>query len=156
MKKKTIIQVCGAGGTGKTSTIKIVREEIEKRYFNSKHTYNRLSIAKGDINEILEILGKKVCIESMGDDLLKGGLKSRLNNYIKKEKCDLLICAGRKYNNVVSHISKLSETYDYRLVIATNYKLNKKKETLDTLYDYNVKTAKEIVDLIEDLIASRI
>lgn len=121
MKQKTIIQVWGTQGCGKSGTIKILREELIKNYVNTSHTYT-LPLPKGDISDVLSCLGYKVGIESMGDYLWAYNLHDRLNDYVLKHNCDLIICASRVRNDVSRHIKYLADTHDYRIIKVTNYR----------------------------------
>ena len=121
MKQKTIIQIWGVSEAGKTSTIKIAREEIIKRYINSSNTYT-LPLSTIDINEILIVNGYKIGIESMGDYLWYGDLSNRLNNLIPT--CDIVLCASRLRNDVSKRIDELAKLHEYRVIKATNYRID--------------------------------
>ncbi|WBM75333.1 hypothetical protein [Saprospira grandis] len=133
MKQKTIIQVWGKEGCGKSGTIKILKEELIKTYINTSYTYT-LPLPNGDdISDVLICLGYKVGIESMGDYLRAGGLQDRLNDYVLKHNCDVIICASRVYNDVSKHIKHLADTHGYRLIKVTNYRGDNPPFTPDEL-----------------------
>jgi hypothetical protein len=55
MIKKTIIQLWGKQGSGKTGTIKIINEELIIKYNNPSHTY-ALPVPGGEISESLFVM----------------------------------------------------------------------------------------------------
>jgi len=101
MQQKTIIQLWGTAGSGKTETIKIAKEELIINYINPSHSY-ALPLPKGEINVTLTCNGLKVGIESMGDYLRYGDLNNRLNTLIPY--CDIILCASRVRNDVAKRI----------------------------------------------------
>lgn len=149
MKQKTIIQVWGRVNVGKSETIKIVHEELIKAYINPAHTYT-IPIGGIDIHPTLICSGYKVGIESMGDYLYAYGLNERLDNYMVRDKCDLLICASRVYNDVSRHIDQLATTNGYRIVKVTNYQGSNAHFSQDQL---NQLAARHIVSLASQIIA---
>lgn len=152
MKQKTIVQIWGAQGGGKSGTIKILREELTKLYINPLHTYT-LPLTPEDISDVLICKGLKVGIESMGDYLWAWGLQSRLNDYVTKHDCDIIICASRVYNDVAKHIEYLATTYNYRLLKITNYRGDESEFDQTEL---NQLSAKHLSDLIDQIITGKI
>ena len=152
MKQKTIIQVWGKEDGGKSGTIKILREELIKNYINTSHTYT-LPLPGGDISKVLNCLGYNVGIESMGDYLWAGDLHNRLNDYVLKHNCDLIICASRVYNNVSKHIKYLADTHGYRIVKVTNYRGAESSFAQDGL---NQISAIHLADLVNRILTGLI
>jgi hypothetical protein len=146
MKQKTIIQLWGAQGCGKTGTIKILREEIIIKYLNSSHNY-ALPLPKGDISDVLSINNFKVGIESMGDYLWAYDLHKRLNDLVLT--CDIIICTSRVYNDVSKHIEHLANTNGYRLIKVTNYRSIDPSLSNDEL---NKLSAIHLLDLVDQII----
>ncbi|WP_421497839.1 hypothetical protein V8245_09985 [Flavobacterium columnare] len=147
MKQKTIIQLWGAQGCGKSGTIKILREELIIRYINTSHTYS-IPLPSGEISDILLCNGFKVGIESMGDYLWSYNLHDRLNDYVLKHNCDIIICASRVYNDVSTHIKFLADTHNYRLLKVTNYRGEEPPFDRNIL---NQQSALHLLDLINQI-----
>lgn len=147
MKQKTIIQVWGSQEKGKTGTIKILREELTIRYLNPSYTYS-LPLPPGEVSDILVCNGLKVGIESMGDFLNAWGLRHKLDDYVVKHNCDVIICASRVYNDVAKHIEYLAKTYNYRLLKVTNYRGDALQFKQDELNRLSAKHFSELVDQI--------
>lgn len=152
MKQKTIIQVWGAQGGGKSGTIKTLREELIRFYINSSHTYS-LSLPSGEISDILMCNGFKVGVESMGDYLHLWNLHNRLNDYILQHNCDIIICASRVYNDVSKYIAHLANIHNYRLLKVTNYRGSEPHFIQDEL---NQLSAQHLLNLIDQIITGRI
>lgn len=142
MKQKTLIQIWGKAGSGKTTTIKIIRQELEKKYINVHHTY---SLPKGEIYEIFNCNGFVVGVSSMGD-ILAPHLRSHLNDCFLQ--CDIIIAASRVYNSVDSFLRKEAKNNNFRLIKATNYKINDVRLVQD---EFSQESAKHIVELIDKI-----
>jgi ABC-type transporter Mla maintaining outer membrane lipid asymmetry ATPase subunit MlaF len=149
MKQKTVIQIWGKAGSGKTTTIKIIRHELEKKYINVHHTYS-LPLPNGEIFEIFTCNGVEIGISSMGDDL-NLGLRSHLDHCFAN--CSIIIAASRVYNNVDSYLRETAKTNDFRIVKATNYRI----ETVRNIQDeFSQAAALHIVDLIDQIMLGTI
>lgn len=148
MNQKTIIQLWGAQGCGKTGTLKIFNEELIIQYVNPVHTYN-LPLPSGEISNIHMCSGFKVGIESMGDYLWAYNLHDRLNDFVLTHHCDIIICASRVYNDVSKHIEFLANTHGYRLLKVTNYRGSEPPFTNDQL---NQLSAKHILEVVNQVI----
>jgi cytidylate kinase len=144
MKQKTVIQVWGKAGSGKTTTIKIIRHELEKKYINTIHIYS-LPLPNGEIFEIFTCNGLQIGISSMGDDLTKD-LKKHLNECFAK--CDIIIAASRVYNNVDTFLRIEAIKNDFRLIKATNYRIQSIEIERN---EFNQASAIHIVDLISQI-----
>ncbi|MFE3866483.1 hypothetical protein ACFX5E_00170 [Flavobacterium sp. LS2P90] len=149
MKQKTIIQVWGKAGSGKTTTIKIIRHELEKKYVNTIHKYS-LPLPKGEIFEIFTCNGLQIGISSMGDDL-----NDFLENHLDQcfDKCSIIIAASRVYNNVDKFLREEAIKNDFRLIKATNYRI---QSTEIERNEFNQASAIHIVDLISQIMNSTI
>lgn len=156
LKEKVLLQVWGKKNSGKTSTIKIIYNEIKKKYVDSTHTYS-FPLPKGEISDILTITPFKcndnegnnltIGFSSMGDDL-GPGLKMHLNNCFAS--CDIIIAASRVYNNVDTFLGEESERLHFRRIKATNFReVGASRSVLD---DLNKLSADDIIALIEKLI----
>lgn len=150
MKQKTVIQIWGKGGSGKTTTIKIIRHELEKKYNNVHHTYSLPPSPKGEIFEIFTCNGFEIGISSMGDDLTKD-LKNHLNTCFGK--CSIIIAASRVYNNVDKFLIQKAHEKEFRIVKATNYRI-KASDVIRN--EFNQAAAIHIVDLIDQIMLGTI
>lgn len=149
MKQKTVIQVWGKAGSGKTTTIKIIRHELEKKYININHIYF-LPLPNGEIFEIFTCNGFQIGISSMGDDLTKD-LKKHINECFVK--CDIIIAASRIYNNVDTFLRIEAVENEFRLIKATNYRI---QSTETERNEFNQASAIHIVDLISQIMNGKI
>ena len=150
MKQKTVIQIWGKAGSGKTTTIKIIRHELEKKYINVQHTYSLPPSPKGEIFEIFTCNGIEIGISSMGD-VLKTSLKNHLNACFGK--CSIIIAASRVYNNVDGYLQEAAKINDFRLIKVTNYRI-KSSDTVRN--EFNQAAAIHIVDLIDQIMLGTI
>ena len=103
---KNIIALEGIGGSGKTSTLKIVINKF--REVSSSSLASAQKTGK-DQREIFNVNDKKVGIETQGDP------NSRLETSLElftSEGCDLIICATRTYGGTVKIVEKLSPPYE--------------------------------------------
>ena len=148
MIKKTIIQLWGKQGSGKTGTIKIINQELIIKYNNASHIY-ALPLPGGEISESLICNGYKVGLESMGDDLWAYGLDKHLDEHIITNNCDVLICASRIYNNVNAYLEDMANQYNYRIIKLTNYRSTDPTFSQDILNQYS---ARDIVSLIDKIL----
>jgi len=146
---KTIIQIWGKAGSGKTTTIKIIRNELERKYLNPHHTYS-YPLPNGEIFEIFDCDGILIGISSMGDDLTEF-LKNHLIECF--DNCDIIIAASRVYNNVDKFIEKKAKEKSFRKIKATNYRLN---ETKPIQFNFNKQSAIDIVNLINEIKTGKI
>ena len=144
MKQKTLIQIWGRYAQGKTTTIRVIREELEKKYINPSHSYS-LPLPSGENYDIFSCNGYLVGISSMGDNLTDD-LKNHLDNCFAK--CDLIIAASRMYNNVDDYLKKKSKDDDFRRIKATNYRIEAPRTIQD---DFSQESAKHIVELIDKI-----
>lgn len=144
MKQKTLIQIWGKAGSGKTTTIKIIRQELEKKYINVRHTYS-LPLPNGEIYEIFNCNGFVIGVSSMGD-VLATFLRSHLNNCFFQ--CDIIIAASRVYNDVSNYLSSEAKKHNFRIVKATNYRINDVRSVQN---EFSQESAKHIVELIDKI-----
>lgn len=158
MRQKTIIQVWGRWGRGKSSTIKITREELISRYIDTTHTYNLPLANPNDISETITCNGFTVGIESNGDYLHYRysnfpTLNERLDDFIINQQVDLLICASRVRNDVNTHIEHLASTNGYRVIKVAPY--------IDEYVHFNTdevnsSAARQLVQLVDDIFIRRL
>jgi hypothetical protein len=120
--QKTFLVIWGNENNGKTETIREVRLQLRKMF----SAFIETVIYDGDeISILFEINNIKIGIESMGDYLWYGDLKKHLDDFVINDQCDVIICACRIRNEVKQHIEYLADTYDYRIIWATNYRGDK-------------------------------
>ena len=147
--QKSVIQVWGKAGSGKTSTVKLIHQELIKRYQNPHHTYN-LPLLGPEIYEVLDCLDYRVGLTSMGDDLTPL-LKSQLEQCF--ENCDIIVAASRVYNNVDHYLNEKSNQKSFRRIKVTNFRL---KDTPAVRWTFNQESARDIVNLINNIILGRL
>lgn len=149
MKEKVLIQLWGKAGSGKTGTIKIIRNELEKKYINIYHTYS-FPLPNGEIFEIFNCKGYIIGILSNGDDLTPE-LKNQLDTCFSK--CSFIIAASRIYNNVEKYLEQESISHSFKRIKVTNYRI---KGTKPEQFKFNKVSAIHIVDLIDQIMSGRI
>ena len=149
MKQKSLIQIWGKAKSGKTETIKIIRNELEKRYINVNHIYS-FPLPRGEIFEIFNCNGYNIGISSMGDDL-SSDLEIHLNDCFSK--CSIIIAASRIYNNVDKYLDKNCNLNAFRRIRATNYRI---EGTKLEKFEFNKSSAMHIVYLIDQIMSGRI
>lgn len=111
---KTVIANYGAGGQGKSTTIKAVYEEIKRRY---PHLVKlRPTKGGGDTSALFSINNITIGIESQGDP--NSRLFESLDEFIK-ENCDIIIAACRFKGDTTNAINDLFH-HGYRLIWAQN------------------------------------
>lgn len=147
--KKTVIQVWGKAGSGKTSTVKLIHQELIKLYQNRNHTYN-LPLPDGEIYVALDCEGIKIGITSMGDDLTDE-LKRQLEECFKN--CEIIVAASRIYNNVDRYLSEKSIEESFRRIKVTNSRLN---DSPAVQWVFNQESARDIVNLINNIKVGRL
>ena len=147
--KKVLIQVWGRAGSGKTSTIKLIQQELIKLYINRNHTYN-FPLPNGEIYTKLDCEGTKIGISSMGDDLTDE-LFEHLEDCF--EDCEIIVAASRIYNNVSQYLETKCEEKSFRRIKVTNYRI---QESQAVQLNFNQQSAIDIVQLINNLKVGRL
>ena len=158
MKQKVLIQVWGKAGSGKSSTIKIVEQDIIKKYIAPGHTYT-LPLPKGDIHNkhVFTVVDDdderifKVGLCSEGD-YLNSRVKAKLDDFFND--CDIIIAASRVYNDVNKYLETNSDSLGFQRIKVTNY--CEKGATDAMQLNLNELSAKHIFQLFNELIADRI
>jgi energy-coupling factor transporter ATP-binding protein EcfA2 len=143
--QKTIFVLRGKSNVGKTTTIKILYELLEKQYPQS--TRNELILKKDhdgkiieDIKVIITINEIKIGIESQGD--LGSRLPKSLKDFVENE-CEIIVCGARtwgKTNDVINEYSK-----QFKIIWI------RKEITMDTIYEEtcNKQQALEVIKKID-------
>lgn len=155
MIQKTIINLWGKHSCGKTETIRIIYDELVIAHLNSSHSYTLPN--NNELSTVLNIMGYKVGIETMGDALwYSDGNKNiydRLEEFAKVDNCDLIICAGRIRNDVSRHIEYMSNNYGYRLfkiapigILNTGYTVNQANQIW----------ARQLLSFINDVLTGKV
>lgn len=115
MIQNTVIANRGIEGQGKSETIKLLRNEIKRRF--PSHIEHVL-LDDGDIKCILEINNIIIGIESQGDPKSRQG--QSLIDFVNYG-CNIIICtcrtSGETEINVYDTIN-----HGYRLIMVTNYR----------------------------------
>lgn len=95
----------GAAGSGKSSSIVRVFQELEKRKFRVIESYPRIQTA---ITHVLERNGIKVGVISMGDNIKE--IEERFK-WIKPFGCSVIICTSRPSGENVERTTKAVKKY---------------------------------------------
>ncbi|UTW47126.1 ATP-binding protein [Bacterioplanoides sp. SCSIO 12839] len=90
-----VIALFGPGNSGKTSTLRIVHQQLLKMDFDTMEKYHKSHV---DIREIFIIDGVKVGLETQGDPYSR--LAESLELF-KKIGCKIIICASRTRGSTV-------------------------------------------------------
>ena len=139
--RKLVIANNGAGGHGKTASIKYVYKLLlEKGAQNEKTICD-----DNDICVVLTLDGVMVGIESCGDCRPYFRMQETLP-ILRNSGCDIIVCACRTYGDTLYEVERFLPDYD--IVFASN-----PQTVLEPLMDYlNKEYAKNVVRMIEDRI----
>lgn len=140
MIKKTALAIRGISGKGKSATIKLIREELKRRY---SHTESLL-IDDGDIKSIITISELKIGIESQGDPNSRQG--KSLDDFVSRG-CHIIICACRTNGETQQNVINL-KSKEYRLIWATNYRSYQIPHS-----DLNKVSVNHLCELINEIIS---
>jgi hypothetical protein len=120
----TIIAVWNSGSKGKSSTILNLANLLMSNYpthrvIDSSKNPSLLTI---DFRLILEINGKVIALESMGDP--KTNLEKRLDDIVLKYKADLIICSTRTRGETVQAVHNTANKYGFETIWTSTYQIN--------------------------------
>jgi len=135
--EKQIIALYGRGGSGKTSTLKLVIEAFEH---TPQANVQRLKDGV-DIRALIIYGGLRIGIETQGDP--NSRLAESLEIFVK-EGCHIIICATRTRGNTVDLVKGYAPKYEIRW-IEQSYRKTVAEQTL-----INAKTASEIFVLAKN------
>lgn len=135
----TVIVIKGVEGQGKSETIKLIRDELKKRY---THTEN-LILDNGDIKSVITISDIKIGIESQGDPKSRQG--ESLNDFVLWN-CNIIICACRTNGETKQNVIALKNK-GYRLIWATNYRSHQIPHT-----QLNQISANHLFEIVRDIL----
>lgn len=144
---KTIVAIWNSGGKGKSSSIlelaKMMLAQLPKNYipiYCSKDVKN-LSI---DFRLIIEINGKIVALESLGDPGTR--LEIRLEEIINKHnKPDLIVCSSRTRGETVWAINNIAKKHSYDKIWTSTYETTHSHQLVNSL------KGEHLFDLIQKL-----
>jgi hypothetical protein len=133
MAKKKIITVGGVANVGKTTTLKLVRDELLKR---PGAVLEKVFVNKRDIKLIIKVDGLLVGIESAGDPT--GRVETeQLRDFIAAG-CDVIVCATRTRGRAYDVPKLYADTHDV-------VRFEKTWEFEDARATANAEFAKKIV-----------
>jgi hypothetical protein len=147
--KKSVIQIWGVAKSGKTSTVKLIHQELIKHYQNRNHTY-RLPLPDGEIFIVLDCEGTKIGISSMGD-VLSEELKKHLDECF--DICDIIVAASRVYNDVDKYLDLKSHKKSFRRIKVTNSRI---EDSESVQWAFNQESARDITNLINNIKIGRL
>jgi Ni2+-binding GTPase involved in maturation of urease and hydrogenase len=143
---KSIIIIYGRQSEGKTSTIKeackLLLNEFPQSIINNKLgeeiDYNVDILLTIQINEL------KIGIESQGDPDSRMLRENSIENLLKDDNCDVVLCATRTKGQTVFKVDEIAEDYELKTIWKSSYYApNVNFEIL------NKKAGAEIVELIK-------
>lgn len=140
--KNLIIALSGVYDSGKTSTIRLVRDKIVSD-LGGKVLVGELPNefhGKGDIKVVIEIEGFKIGIESQGDPTSRQ--KYSVTEFIKIN-CDIIITSCRSYGGTKDFIKSHNDTHE--VIILDKYRTEQTQEDQD-----NEKYRDQIVEILQD------
>ena len=140
----TIISIWNSGGKGKSSTILNLANLLMSSYTIHKIIYcsKNASTLTIDFRLILEISGKVIALESMGDP--KTNLEKRLDDIIVEYKPDLIICSTRTRGETVHAVHNTANKYGFDTIWTSTYQITHSHSVVnnlksDHLFDLIVK-----------------
>lgn len=100
-----IIALYGRSNTGKTGTLKQLIDKMRNSNFKDIGEY-KIQEAEDDLCCVLEYLGKKIGITTLGDgtDVLEDAF-----DFMTRYNCDLYICATHTKGKTVKFVEKRTE-----------------------------------------------
>jgi hypothetical protein len=138
---KVIICLYGTSKTGKTSTIGLIPNEINK---NFKVVNSSIQKQGNETHGTITLSNKKVIgIVSIGDP---GGDQYELLPIIVPQ-CDLVICASRNYGDTVVFVDKIAKKNGFKVVWVRNYQSGNYPDTMMNQY-----SAEDIMQLLKRII----
>lgn len=147
--KKLVIANRGAGGIGKSSSVKAVYNLLKsKGYPLFSEEWQG-----GDIKAIFDIKGVKVGIESQGDP--RYDMEKTMEEFVEAG-CDIIITACRTKSDTYHKVTNyLGEENGYDILWAAHY-VYQAPNADDALDLLNARYAQQVLQLIEDRIADKL
>ncbi len=143
--KKLVIAVSGVSDVGKTTSIRLLYEQLKNNHSHSMIFENYRKDA--DFIVVLEINGKKVGIDSRGDK--KHLLMESLYTLIVEYDCQIIVCACHMEKSLTRQLVNRLDRQKY------DVKFIEKTAVTDAMRDKsNEKTANEILGLIQERLKS--
>ena len=106
--KKNVIALRGVGNSGKTTSLKLLRNMLCKKNNTSESYYRELENPEKDFISFIRIGETTICITSQGDyaPLMRKPLESAIS-----KNCNIIICACRSYGDTQSIINDIFIKY---------------------------------------------
>ena len=142
MKKKTIIVVSGTANIGKSMTLSRLGVQL---YYAGAST-NQKFPAK-DYRACFQYKTKKIGIQTYGDTehLVYTGLHE-----LQSQNCDIIAIASKGFGKTVKAIETFANSYNYRVIWSTPYRVWDGSVTTSDIKDY---TASHLKLMIDDVIS---
>lgn len=119
----TIIAIWHSGGKGKSGTILALANLLLSQYPNRNviHSSKDLNNLSADFSLIVEINGKTIALESLGDP--NTGLEKRLDEIVKKHNPNLIFCTCRTRGETVYAVDKAIKNNNYDIIWTSTYQV---------------------------------
>lgn len=129
----TIIAIWHSGGKGKSGTILALANLLLSQYPNHNviHASKDVNHLSADFSLIIEINGKTIALESLGDP--NTGLEKRLDEIVKKHNPNLIICSSRTRGETVWAINNIAKKYSYDKIWTSTYQVTHSHKLANSL-----------------------
>jgi len=151
--KKLVIANRGAGGIGKSASVKAVYYLLKNRGYHSILEEWQYEAETGDIKAIFDIRGVKVGIESQGDPGYD--MKEAMEELVEAG-CEIIVTACRTKSDTYHKVTDyLGDENGYDILWAAHY-VYLAPNADDTRDLLNARYAQQVLQLIEDRIADKL
>lgn len=142
---KKVIAIWGSQNVGKSSTVLALAKEMMAAYPSHKVIFSSKPIGSLsiDFHLILEVNGKIIAYESMGDP--NSGLNVRLPKIISTYNPDILICTCRSKGYTVTDVENAAASMGSEIIWTTPY-----QSAIDRVALNNLK-AQHLLDVMVKL-----
>lgn len=144
MDKKYFICDFARSNSGKTSTLNLFVNKL-KLFPQVTHTDSN-ALYNGDVWELFEYDGKKICVVTSGDN--SDDMKEWFEEAFEA-KADIVVCASRSKGKTIDCVNEYAQKGGYDVIWFSNFYSNTSKSIIDTL---NACTVDSLLHLIEKLL----
>ena len=150
---KTVIAIYGVANHGKTTTIRVVAEEIFKRHqcVHEKDSPDTKSIE--EVYALFRIKNVAIGIESTGDP--KSRLFESLPKFVR-EKCDIIITACRTSGPTRDEVDALEKNHGYRIIWIKDPLYEEGNQNIRISLSNCHYFANYILDMFEDMLIGKL
>lgn len=139
---KTIIANKGTAYKGKSTSIKLVLQQILSEFKEASHTAYRFDYKEEkfteielsyewDVTVIVTINGIKIGVESQGDP---NSILFKSLPFFVEENCDIILCATRSGGATVHVVDDISNESNYNSIWLSNPRSNTDHDFLNELF----------------------